>query len=70
MEETHNSVVHGADLSRAPTTSPRTVRVRSRVACQECNRRKIRCNVANGLPCSNCKHDDKACQVVPRKKHR
>ena len=67
----HSSVVHaGADQSRERTTNPRAVRIRSRIACQECNRRKIRCNVASGLPCSNCKHDDKACQVVPRKKHR
>ncbi|CAK7236100.1 hypothetical protein SCUCBS95973_009492 [Sporothrix curviconia] len=59
----------GPPASTAAQT--RTPRVRSRVACQTCNRRKVRCNVAQtGPPCTNCRHDDQPCTVVPRKKHK
>ncbi|CAK7199904.1 hypothetical protein SEUCBS139899_002591 [Sporothrix eucalyptigena] len=54
-----------------PDRDPPTPRVRSRVACQTCNRRKVRCNVAQtGPPCTNCRHQDQVCTVVPRKKHK
>jgi hypothetical protein len=61
----------GPGTSSEPTAGPRQARIRSRVACQACNRRKVRCDVAQaGLPCSNCKHESGACTVLPRKKHR
>ncbi|CAK7234605.1 hypothetical protein SBRCBS47491_009007 [Sporothrix bragantina] len=54
-----------------PASATRTPRVRSRVACQTCNRRKVRCNVAQtGPPCTNCRQEDQPCTVVPRKKHK
>ena len=46
-------------------------RMRSRVACQSCNRRKVRCNVAQTSgPCSMCRRDSVECIILPRKKHR
>ncbi|CEJ83047.1 hypothetical protein VHEMI03079 [[Torrubiella] hemipterigena] len=47
-------------------------RTRSRIACQTCNRRKVKCDVSQtGAPCSNCRGDGAAaCITVPRKKHR
>ncbi|KAL7794297.1 hypothetical protein V8C37DRAFT_409332 [Trichoderma ceciliae] len=47
-------------------------RIRSRVACQSCNQRKVRCDVVQngGDPCSNCQRDRGSCVVLPRKKHR
>ncbi|KAL7920603.1 hypothetical protein ACQKWADRAFT_297968 [Trichoderma austrokoningii] len=49
-----------------------TPRNRSRVACQNCNQRKVRCDVVRtgGNPCSNCQRDGGSCVVLPRKKHR
>ncbi|KIH89951.1 hypothetical protein SPBR_00258 [Sporothrix brasiliensis 5110] len=47
------------------------VRARSRVACVTCNRRKVRCNVAQtGPPCTNCRDGSVECVTVPRKKHK
>ncbi|KAF4979171.1 hypothetical protein FZEAL_4544 [Fusarium zealandicum] len=44
---------------------------RARKACAECNRRKVRCNVALvGQPCGNCTADGAACEVIPRKQRR
>ncbi|KAL7929726.1 hypothetical protein V8C35DRAFT_314642 [Trichoderma chlorosporum] len=47
-------------------------RIRSRVACQPCNQRKVRCDVVQTGrdPCSNCQRDGGSCVVLPRKKHR
>ncbi|KAL5083897.1 hypothetical protein Trisim1_000806 [Trichoderma cf. simile WF8] len=47
-------------------------RIRSRVACQPCNQRKVRCDVVQtgGNACSNCQRDGGSCVVLPRKKHR
>ncbi|KAK5036637.1 hypothetical protein LTS07_002364 [Exophiala sideris] len=46
-------------------------RNRSRVACQSCNHRKVRCDVTKtGIPCSNCQDHASICEVLPRKKHR
>ncbi|KAL7895565.1 hypothetical protein HDV63DRAFT_381750 [Trichoderma sp. SZMC 28014] len=55
--------------SNAGVVAPRN---RSRVACQSCNQRKVRCDVVHtgGNPCSNCQRDGASCVVVPRKKHR
>lgn len=44
------------------------VRRRAKIACRNCNSRKVRCNVAAGLPCTNCLADGVECQVAPRKK--
>ncbi|TQW01066.1 C6 transcription factor [Cordyceps javanica] len=46
-------------------------RARSRVACQRCQGRKVKCDVAETTtPCTNCRQDGQACLVLPRKKHR
>jgi hypothetical protein len=55
----------------APRGNTSSQRLRSRVACQGCNRRKVRCDVTQtGVPCSNCQHEAATCEVLPRKKHR
>lgn len=55
-----------------PNDSLRKIqRLRSKVACQTCHRRKVRCDVSQtGSPCSNCQHETAICEVLPRKKHR
>ncbi|KAF5241567.1 hypothetical protein FANTH_9078 [Fusarium anthophilum] len=46
-------------------------RIRSRVACQACNKRKVKCDVAKtSPPCSNCQRGGEDCIVLPRKKYR
>ncbi|VTT68198.1 unnamed protein product [Fusarium fujikuroi] len=46
-------------------------RIRSRVACQACNKRKVKCDVAEtSRPCSNCQRGGQDCIVLPRKKYR
>ncbi|KAF5614147.1 cutinase transcription factor 1 beta [Fusarium subglutinans] len=46
-------------------------RIRSRVACQACNKRKVKCDVAGtSPPCSNCQRGGEDCIVLPRKKYR
>ncbi|KAH8125632.1 hypothetical protein LI328DRAFT_151755 [Trichoderma asperelloides] len=55
--------------STAGIAAPRN---RSRVACQACNQRKVRCDVVQtgGNPCSKCQRDGGSCVILPRKKHR
>lgn len=67
MEATEcNGITRGSSDSRRPVP-----RIRSRVACQRCNRRKVKCDVAQtNCPCSNCQRDGDSCVVLPRKKHR
>ncbi|KAF5671388.1 C6 transcription factor [Fusarium denticulatum] len=44
-------------------------RRRGRKACAECNRRKVRCDLADkGMPCSNCLNDGVTCDIPSRKK--
>ncbi|KAM3513224.1 hypothetical protein MY11210_003090 [Beauveria gryllotalpidicola] len=46
-------------------------RARSRVACQKCQGRKVKCDVAEtATPCSNCRQHGQDCVVLPRKQHR
>jgi hypothetical protein len=56
-----------SQTSGRPTRTRRAV-----VACMNCRRRKIRCDVTlNGVPCTNCQLDNNRCVIVnPRRQHR
>ena len=42
---------------------------RSQVACIDCRRRKVRCDVAvNGLPCTNCRLDGCQCVITTKRR--
>ncbi|KAH8883346.1 hypothetical protein GQ53DRAFT_847002 [Thozetella sp. PMI_491] len=46
------------------TSTIRSKRKRSAIACMACHRRKVRCNLAaQGAPCSNCLEDGDTCRV-------
>lgn len=46
-------------------------RRRATMACRSCRSRKVRCDVAeHGVPCCNCKLDNKECTVPERRKKR
>lgn len=48
-------------------SSPRASRPRARIACSNCHRRKVRCNVAIcGQPCTNCQLDGFECVTRPK----
>jgi len=49
-------------------SSPLLARPRARVACSDCRRRKVRCNVVlSGRPCTNCRLDGFECVTRPKK---
>lgn len=54
---------------QAGRANPRNVRRRARVACTACRSRKVRCDVVNNWPCTNCRLDRADCQV-PGARHR
>jgi hypothetical protein len=56
------------NTSVPPTASyPRASRPRARIACSNCHRRKVRCNVAIcGQPCTNCQLDGFECVTRPK----
>ncbi|KAL0936923.1 uncharacterized protein CTRU02_209139 [Colletotrichum truncatum] len=43
---------------------------RAKHACRECNSRRIRCNVTERLPCSNCEISKSTCEVLPSRRGR
>ncbi|TIC93635.1 Cutinase transcription factor 1 alpha [Colletotrichum higginsianum] len=43
---------------------------RAKHACKECNSRRIRCNVTERHPCSNCETSQAACEVLPSRRGR
>ena len=66
-----NLTEDNVDAQDVDTSTASLSRARSRVACQACHRRKVRCDVTKtSVPCTNCQHDDARCEVLPRKKHR
>lgn len=56
------------DISVPRTASyPRASRPRARIACSDCHRRKVRCNVSMcGQPCTNCRLDGFECITRPK----
>ncbi|KAK4195611.1 putative feruloyl esterase C [Triangularia verruculosa] len=49
----------------------RASRRRSKVACRECRRRKVRCDVyQRGAPCTNCQLDQDDCTIVRNRRGR
>ncbi|PHH64501.1 hypothetical protein CDD81_4576 [Ophiocordyceps australis] len=51
--------------SRAPAK-----KTRAKHACSECNSRRVRCNVTEKQPCSNCAAAGATCQVLPSRRGR
>lgn len=45
-------------------------RKRASRACLSCRARKVRCNVAEGIPCANCRMDEVACVVTTSRRRR
>ncbi|KAH6896678.1 N-terminal binuclear Zn cluster-containing/DNA binding domain-containing protein [Thelonectria olida] len=45
-------------------------RVRAKHACRECNARRVRCNVTEANPCSNCQSSGAKCEVLPSRRGR
>ncbi|KAK1713007.1 fungal-specific transcription factor domain-containing protein [Colletotrichum acutatum] len=43
---------------------------RAKHACRECNSRRIRCNVTERHPCSNCETAQATCEVIPSRRGR
>ncbi|OHW94402.1 cutinase transcription factor 1 [Colletotrichum incanum] len=43
---------------------------RAKHACRECNSRRIRCNVTERHPCSNCEASQATCEVLPSRRGR
>ncbi|KAK4173035.1 fungal-specific transcription factor domain-containing protein [Triangularia setosa] len=61
--------------SKAPNTAiegpKRAGRLRSKVACRECRRRKVRCDVyQRGAPCTNCQLDQGDCTIIRNRRGR
>ncbi|KAH7159612.1 N-terminal binuclear Zn cluster-containing/DNA binding domain-containing protein [Dactylonectria estremocensis] len=45
-------------------------RARAKQACRECNARRVRCNVTESNPCSNCQTSGAKCEVLPSRRGR
>lgn len=45
-------------------------RVRAKQACRTCNARRVKCNVAETQPCSNCQSTNSSCEVLPSRRGR
>ncbi|KAK1969273.1 hypothetical protein LY78DRAFT_572423 [Colletotrichum sublineola] len=43
---------------------------RAKHACRECNSRRIRCNVTERQPCSNCEASQATCEILPSRRGR
>ncbi|KAK1983301.1 fungal-specific transcription factor domain-containing protein [Colletotrichum cereale] len=43
---------------------------RAKHACRECNSRRIRCNVTERYPCSNCEASQATCKILPSQRGR
>ncbi|KAI5458625.1 fungal-specific transcription factor domain-containing protein [Mariannaea sp. PMI_226] len=65
----------GATPSQEPLHSHSTEgmsirRVRAKHACRVCNSRRVRCNVTDVHPCSNCRDSGAECEVLPSRRGR
>ncbi|KAG5977246.1 hypothetical protein E4U55_006947, partial [Claviceps digitariae] len=54
----------------ASSPGPRPKKTRAKHACRECNSRRVRCNVTEVQPCSNCTSSGVECQVLPSRRGR
>ncbi|XP_044718997.1 fungal specific transcription factor domain-containing protein [Hirsutella rhossiliensis] len=52
----------------APPTS--TKKTRAKHACRECNSRRVKCNVTEMQPCSNCSASGVQCEILPSRRGR
>lgn len=67
VNQTTENAVQG--LNTAIEGPKRAGRPRSKVACRECRRRKVRCDVyQRGVPCTNCHLDSSDCAVLKRRR--
>lgn len=39
-------------------------RIRAKKACKSCNVRRVRCDVTEGRPCTNCKNANASCELM------
>ncbi|KAL2061083.1 hypothetical protein VTL71DRAFT_9135 [Oculimacula yallundae] len=53
-----------------PATSGTSQRVRAKHACRECNARRVKCNMTQCHPCSNCESAGTQCEVLPSRRGR
>ncbi|OLN89987.1 Cutinase transcription factor 1 alpha 2 [Colletotrichum chlorophyti] len=51
-----------------PETSSK--KSRAKHACRECNARRVRCNVTERRPCSNCENAGTNCEILPSRRGR
>ncbi|KAF6818045.1 acyl-CoA dehydrogenase [Colletotrichum musicola] len=67
---THGGMGYAAeyDVERMPTDELK--KSRAKHACRECNSRRVRCNVTERLPCSNCESANAVCEVLPSRRGR
>ncbi|KAG5941418.1 hypothetical protein E4U53_007410 [Claviceps sorghi] len=59
-----------APSTSSPARSPRPKKTRAKHACRECNGRRVRCNVTEVQPCSNCASSGAECEVLPSRRGR
>ncbi|RGP68538.1 n-terminal binuclear zn cluster-containing dna binding domain-containing [Fusarium sporotrichioides] len=53
-----------------PVASGTSKRARAKHACRECNARRVKCNVMQCSPCSNCEAAGTQCEVLPSRRGR
>ncbi|KAG6069664.1 hypothetical protein E4U33_004689 [Claviceps sp. LM78 group G4] len=61
--------VTGASSSSS-SAGPRPKKTRAKHACRECNSRRVRCNVTEVQPCSNCASSGAKCEILPSRRGR
>jgi hypothetical protein len=80
----HSSCAHSNELSlqsaarthlQAPAMPPaapsqRAKKTRAKHACRECNSRRVRCNVTEVQPCTNCAVAGAKCEILPSRRGR
>jgi hypothetical protein len=70
MVSSRQDLYSGTSLQVEPSSLSQTGFQRARVACRVCREKKIRCDVREGEPCSNCALDNIQCILVPKKSRR
>ncbi|KAG5961246.1 hypothetical protein E4U57_007798 [Claviceps arundinis] len=56
--------------SSSSSAGPRPKKTRAKHACRECNSRRVRCNVTEVQPCSNCASSGAMCEILPSRRGR
>ncbi|KAG5920957.1 hypothetical protein E4U42_006021 [Claviceps africana] len=59
-----------APSTSSPDPGSRPKKTRAKHACRECNSRRVRCNVTEVQPCSNCASSGAECEVLPSRRGR